>query len=85
MTSSASSATLSRPHVVAVDVDDKRLRVVVQDQREITVPISWFEFLANATPEERSDHSIIGGGVGIWWATLEDGISVAQLFGLPAD
>ena len=37
------------------------------------------------TQDQRRDYKLIGGGAGIWWETLDDGISVPRLFGLPED
>ena len=85
MTSFAPSPPLASPRAVAADVRGERLIVTVQDGREITVPIAWFDFLALATEDQRADLRVIGGGAGIWWEQLDDGISVPQLFGLPAD
>lgn len=85
MTSFATSPALTSPRAVAADVRGDRLLVRVGDGREITVPIAWFEFLDRATEEQRADLRVIGGGAGIWWEQLEDGISVPQLFGLPPD
>jgi Protein of unknown function (DUF2442) len=85
MTSSASSPVLTRPRAVTAAIKGPRLRVTVEDGREITVPVTWFEFLERATDAQRADFHVIGGGAGIWWNQLEDGISVPQLFGLPPD
>lgn len=85
MTSSAPSRPLRHPLATSVAVDAETLRVTVEDGREIAVPIGWFGWLARASDVERQDFKIIGGGEGIWWETLDDGISVAWLFGLPED
>lgn len=85
MTSSASSPLLTRPRAVTAAVNGSRLHVTVEDGREIAVPLTWFEFLHRATEEQRADFHVIGGGAGIWWDQLEDGISVPQLFGLTPD
>jgi hypothetical protein len=83
MSSSASSPSLSRPRAVAVALDATRLRVTLQDGREVTVPLAWFDWLANATEAQRADLRIIEGGAGIWWEELEDAISVPGLLGHP--
>ena len=83
MTSSTSGQTLSRPRANAVTVDAGRLRVTLDDGREIVVPLGWFDWLASATEDQRHDFRIAEGGAGIWWAQLEDGVSVPGLFGLP--
>lgn len=85
MNSSAPISPLAHPLATSVVVDAETLRVRVEDGREIAVPTRWFDWLARATEAERRDFRIIGSGEGIWWSTLDDGISVAWLFGLPED
>jgi hypothetical protein len=43
------------------------------------VPISWYPRLENATPSERSDWALVGGGSGIHWQSLDEDISVQAL------
>jgi hypothetical protein len=69
-----------RAHAVQVKADAVHVRLV--DGRELTVPIEWFGFLAAATEAQRQDYRIQGGGDGIWWDTLDDGVSVPSLLGL---
>jgi hypothetical protein len=76
---------LRAPRAVSAEINGTRLHVTVADGREISVPIDRFEFLERASEADRADFRIIGNGRGIWWEQLEDGLSVAQLFGLPAD
>jgi hypothetical protein len=83
MSSSASSPSLTRPRAVAVEVDATRLRVSLEDGRELSVPLEWFDWLANATEDQRRDLRLIEGGAGIWWEQLEDAISVPGLLGHP--
>ena len=83
MNSSASSPSLARPKAIAAAIDGARLRVSTEDGREVSVPLAWFEWLAAATEDQRLDLRIIGGGTGIWWEQLDDGVSVPSLFGLP--
>lgn len=83
MSSSTTSPTLTRPRATAATVDAGRLRVMLEDGREISVPTSWFGWLERAAERQRQDFRVIGGGAGIWWEQLDDGISVPGLFGLP--
>jgi hypothetical protein len=71
------------PRAVATEVRGERLRVMVADGRELSVPLDGFAWLAGATPDQRADLELIEGGEGIWWNQLEDGVSVPGLFGLP--
>jgi Protein of unknown function (DUF2442) len=73
----------SRPIATAAAVVADRLHVTLVDGREIIVPVSWFDWLANATPEQRSELDLIEGGEGIWWEQLDEGVSVPGLLGLP--
>jgi len=83
MSTSASSPVLTRPRATRAWFDGGRLWVAVDDGREVSVPIDWFDWLANATAQQRAGLRIIGGGAGIWWDDMEDGVSVPGLFGLP--
>jgi len=83
MSSSTHSPTLTRPRAVQARVEASRLRVSLEDGREVSVPLSWFDWLARATASQRSDLRIIEGGAGIWWEQLEDGVSVPWLLGVP--
>lgn len=83
MTSSASSPSLTSPRAASVAIEGDHLRVALQDQREITVPLAWFDWLERASLEQRDDFTIIGDGQGIWWNELDDGVSVPGLLGLP--
>jgi hypothetical protein len=67
---------------LAVDVSfpgNDYLRVQLVDGREISVPLAWFPRLADATPEQRSDWQLIGGGIGIHWPRIDEDLSVAGL------
>ncbi len=83
MSSSASSTSLARPRAARASVGAGRLRVILRDGREISVPVSWFSWLANAGEEQQQDLRILEDGAGIWWEQLDEGVSVPGLFGLP--
>ena len=65
--------------------DDERLHVCLSDGREISVPLSWFPRLYQATDDQRQQWELIGKGVGIHWEAIDEDISVAGLLGLPND
>lgn len=62
-----------------VNCTDDALHVRLADGREISVPLVWFPRLQDATPEQRSNWRLIGGGVGIHWPDLDEDISVQGL------
>lgn len=68
-----------------VSFKDGRFYVLLADEREISVPLSWFPRLLHATDEQRDAWELIGQGVGIHWEAIDEDISVAGLLGLPED
>jgi hypothetical protein len=61
------------------------LIVLLDDGREISVPIDqieWLEWFANAKPEQRAKWSIEPGGFAIYWNDLDDGIEICHLLGM---
>ena len=65
----------------AVDVraTDDALHVVLADGRELSAPLEWFPRLRDATPEQRKNWRLIGGGQGIHWPELDEDIAVETL------
>lgn len=83
MSTSKGSPSSARPRAVTARVEHTRLWVLLEDGREVGVPIAWFDWLAAGTPAQQHGLRIIEGGAGIWWDQLENGISVPGLLGLP--
>jgi len=75
----SSLAIKFEPLAVEVGFTDTMLRVVLADGREISSPLVWFPRLLNATPEERRNWRLIGGGIGIHWESVDEDISVESL------
>lgn len=69
---------------LAVDVlcSDDALRVALADGRAVSVPLTWFPRLENASPKERKNWRLIGGGLGIRWEEIDEDISVENLLRL---
>jgi hypothetical protein len=82
MTSSI-SAPDPRPRATSAVVANDRLRVALEDGRELSVPLAWFRWLEGATDAQRADLEVIEYGLGIWWEGLDEGVSVPWLLGLP--
>ncbi len=70
------------PLAVGVSCTDDALRVVLADGREISVPLVWSPRLLKATPEQRKEWRLIGGGIGIHWESVDEDISVESLLRL---
>ena len=67
------------PLAVDVSFTDDSLHVVLADGREVTVPMEWFPRLRKATPDQRRNWRLIGGGIGIHWESVDEDISVESL------
>lgn len=73
----------SDPLAVDVKTDESMLRITIIDGREIAVPLEWYPRLRDASPAQRKNWRLIGGGEGIHWPDIDEDISVLRLFGLP--
>jgi hypothetical protein len=61
------------------------LSVALRDGRTIIVPLVWYPRLYNATPAERKNWQIAGGGYGIHWPDVDEDLSTEGLLrGAPA-
>ena len=79
------STWVSGPAAIRVEVTDENLSVSLDDGRVVSVPISWYPRLSNATPEHRAIWRFVGRGHGIHWPELDEDISVENiLLGQPS-
>lgn len=69
----------SDPLATDVSFSDDTFRVVLEDGRELSVPLVWFPRLLHGTPEQRQQWELIGRGEGIHWPGLDEDISVGGL------
>ena len=59
--------------------DEIKMFVMLEDGRELIIPIDWFPSLRDATPEQRDNWRLIGDGEGIHWEDLDEDILVEGL------
>ena len=71
------------PRAVAVRFGDDKMTVLLEDGREISVPLAWFPRLLGATGEQRSNYRAISGGVGLHWPEIDEDVSVSALLARP--
>ena len=68
-----------------VRFSEDSLVVDLMDGRTISVPLAWYPRLLAATPEERSNWKVAGGGFGIYWPDIDEDLSTEGLLrGAPA-
>jgi hypothetical protein len=72
-------ATAADERVAEVMFDEDTLSVCLKDGRTITVPLTWFPRLFHATPEQRLDWKVAGGGYSIHWPSIDEDISTEGL------
>ena len=65
--------------VQRVVITDHALTIELGDGRSLSAPIEWYPRLAHATPRERDNWRLIGGGRGIHWEDLDEDISLESL------
>lgn len=71
--------------VEAVYFTRDSLVVDLVDKRTISVPLNWYPRLYKATPKERANWEVCGGGYGIHWPDLDEDLSTEGLLrGAPA-
>jgi Protein of unknown function (DUF2442) len=76
------SAVDVQPLAVDVACSNDVLQVELADGREISVPLSWYPRLEKASPKDRKNWELIGGGLGIHWESLDEDVSVESLLRL---
>ena len=64
---------------VEVWFDQLKMFVLLDDGREIAIPLDWFPKLRDATDKEKNNWRLIGGGEGIHWEHLDEDILVEGL------
>ena len=78
-------ASAADERVLGVEFSDDALSVSLRDGRIITVPLVWYPRLLKATPVQRQNWKIAGGGYGLHWPDLDEDLSTEGLLrGAPA-
>lgn len=71
--------------VAGVELTDDVLSVALKDGRTISVPLAWYPKLLKATPAQRCNWEIAGGGYGIHWPDIDEDLNTEGLLrGAPA-
>jgi hypothetical protein len=70
--------------VSEVMVSAETLTVHLKDGRTIIVPLTWYPRLLHASPKQRRNWRIAGGGYGIHWPDVDEDLSTEGLLrGVP--
>lgn len=71
-----------QPLAIDVSCNNESLSVALADGRMIRVPLEWYPRLVDATPKDRNNWQLIGGGLGIHWEDLDEDVTVESLLRL---
>jgi hypothetical protein len=66
-------------HATDIWFDEIKMHVILEDGRELGIPIDWFPSLRDASQEQRDNWRFIGDGEGIHWEDLDEDILVEGL------
>lgn len=64
------------PSITNINIHDSILSIELDDERTVSIPLSWYPRLQNATTDELNDWQIIGHGYGIAWEKIDEHISI---------
>jgi hypothetical protein len=79
------SSSAADERVLDVQLSEDTLTVNLRDGRAISVPLVWYPRLLNATPSQRRNWMVAGGGYGIHWPDVDEDLSTEGLLrGAPA-
>ncbi len=67
------------PRAKAVRVGRVTLVIFLEDGRRLSVPLSWFPKLIQASEKKRNHVQIICRGTGLHWPDVDEDISVVKL------
>lgn len=65
--------------VADVQIDEDEISVRLMDGRKISAPLAWYPRLLKATPAQRGNWQIAGGGFGIHWLDVDEDLSTEGL------
>ena len=62
--------------IKSVEVKAERLKVGLEDGRELSLPLSLFPTLAEASARQRAQWEPCGAGTGIHWPLLDEDLAI---------
>jgi hypothetical protein len=69
----------TEPLAIDLSFSEDVFRVVLDDGRTLSVPLTWFPRLLHGTTQQREHWELLGLGEGIHWPDLDEDISVAGI------
>jgi len=75
----STSTEIKTPLARNIRFTDRMMVILLDDGRELAVPIDWFPKLRSAGANDRDNWQLIGNGIGIHWEALDEDLSVERL------
>ena len=80
-----STAVSVESRIDHIEVTDETITAHLVDGRVISVPLAWSWRLAEATPTQRANWTLVGDGHGVHWPDVDEDLSAdGMLNGVPA-
>lgn len=73
------NTSASEVKALSISFDSNNMWVELADGRKLGVPLAYFPRLLHATPRDRKNYTISGGGIGLHWEDIDEDISVRAL------
>lgn len=70
---------LKSNQAVNLSFSKEKMIILMEDGREIGIPLEWFPRLRDASKEELENWRFIGNGEGIHWEDLDEDLLVSEL------
>jgi len=71
--------------IMGIAFGQGRIVFELNDGRAVSTPLAWYPRLFNATPAQRENWRLIGGGEGVHWPDVDEDLSLeGVLRGVPA-
>lgn len=68
-----------RSYATRLSFDADNMRVELTDGRSLIIPLVYFPRLLNASPSQRDNYVISGGGTGLHWDEINEDLLVNNL------
>jgi hypothetical protein len=82
MNSTARKLSINELAIKDIKITNEMIIAHINDGRTVSIPISWFPLLSNASENQRQNFEISPGGYGIHWPDLDEDISIKSFINL---
>ena len=76
---------MTPPSIRAVRAIDDRLIFELDQDREVSLPLSVSTRLSNATPAERDRWTVAPQGISVHWPDVDEDIAIWEILGIAED